>query len=184
MAKLRVLLVDDHSVVREGLKSLIETDPGLKVVGEAADAPAALKHCKELDPNVVIVDITLPGMNGIELTKQLLREDPKRRVLALTVHESGVYLQSMLKAGAAGYVLKRTAANELLDAIQQVANGGQYRDPAMAEAVDGPTDGHDGNNARVNGADLSHREAEVLQGIARGYSNKEIANRLGVSVKT
>src|SRR5215471_16496446 len=122
-------MVDDHAVVREGLKALIAAEPGLEVVGEAADGPTALDLAKKLDPDVVIVDVSLPGMNGAQVTEQLRLAKPDCKVLALTVHEDRGYLRMLLEAGASGYILKRAASEELVRAVRIVAAGGTYLDP-------------------------------------------------------
>ncbi len=179
MSNTRVLLADDHVVVREGLKALIGGHPGFEVVGEAADGPTAVALTAELDPDVVVVDVSMPGLNGAEVTAVLRQAKPDRKVIALTVHEDRGYLRALLEAGAAGYVLKRAAADELVQAIRAVAAGGTYIDPALASSVVDPYVG------RVAPAvELSEREAEVVKMIAQGYSNKEIAAKLSLSVKT
>ena len=180
MSNTRVLLADDHAVVREGLKALIGGHPGFEVVGEAADGPAAVALAAELDPDVVVVDVSMPGLNGAEVTARLRQAKPDRKVIALTVHEERGYLRALLEAGAAGYVLKRAAADELVQAIRVVAAGGTYIDPALAATVVDPYVGRVGAAA----AELSDREAEVVKMIAQGYSNKEIAAKLALSVKT
>lgn len=181
MSKLRVLLADDHAVVREGLKTLINAQPDMAVCGEAADGPTALALAAEHDPDVAVVDISMPGMNGAEVTARLRRDNPQRRVLALTVHEDRGYLRLMLEAGAGGYVLKRAAAADLIQAIRAVSVGGTYLDHGLMAGVVG-------NQVRATvgatAAELSDRETEVVKAIAHGYSNKEIAGRLGLSVKT
>jgi DNA-binding NarL/FixJ family response regulator len=185
MPDLRVFLADDHAVVREGLKSLIDAQPGMTVVGEAADGLAACEQVLELQPDVVVMDVSMPGVGGAQATERIRRECPGVKVLALTVHEHKGYLRQLLAAGAAGYVLKRAAAEELVRAIRAVAAGGVYLDPALAGKVVGsfvrtPA----GKEGVPEGGDLSDREAEVVRLIAAGYSNKEIASRLGLSVKT
>src|SRR5690349_1525027 len=135
MSNIRVLLADDHAIVREGLKSLINSQSGMEVVGEAADGPTAVSMTAELDPDVVVVDISMPGANGAQVTTQLRAARPDRKVLVLTVHEDKGYLRLLLEAGAAGYVLKRAAAAELVQAIRAVAEGGTYLDPALAGSV-------------------------------------------------
>src|SRR4051812_49874970 len=122
MSTIRILLADDHAVVREGLKALLGAEPGIEVVGEAADGPAAVALAAELDPDVVVVDISMPGLNGAQVTTRLRQANPGRKVLALTVHEDKSYLRLLLEAGAAGYVLKRAAAGELVQAIRAVAD--------------------------------------------------------------
>jgi DNA-binding NarL/FixJ family response regulator len=183
MGTIRVLLADDHPVVREGLKALLGTEPDIEVVGEAADGPGAVSRTAELDPDVVVVDVSMPGLNGAQVTAQLREARPDRKVVALTVHEDKGYLRLLLEAGAAGYVLKRGASAELVRAIRAVAAGGTYIDPTLTGAlVD--------NFVRPAPAqeeppvELSARETEVVRLIALGYSNKEIASRLQVSVKT
>lgn len=181
MSTLRVLLADDHAVVREGLKSLVNAQPDMTVCGEAGDGPAAIAVAGQCAPDVAVVDVSLPGLNGAEVTARLREECPACKVLALTVHEDRSYLRLLLAAGAAGYVLKRAAATELIQAVRAVAAGGTYLDPSLAGAVV--------NQMKLNGgtgatAELSDREAEVVRAIARGYSNKEIASRLNLSVKT
>lgn len=180
MSNTRVLLADDHAVVREGLKALIGGHPGFEVIGEAADGPAAVALAAELDPDVVVVDLSMPGLSGAEVTARLRQARPDRKVVALTVHEERGYLRSLLEAGAAGYVLKRAAAAELVQALRAVAAGGTYIDPALAGDVVGSFVGR----AEGVAAELSDREAEVVRLIARGYSNKEIAAQLKLSVKT
>jgi DNA-binding NarL/FixJ family response regulator len=180
---IRVLLADDHAVVREGLRVLINAQPGLEVVGEAGDGAEAVALADRLDPDVVVVDVSMPGMGGAQATTRLRAARPDRKVVALTVHEDKSYLRLMLEAGAAGYVLKRAAAVELVQAIRAVAAGGTYLDPGMAGTVVGtyvrPAAGRD-----APAVELSEREGEVVRLIALGYSNKEIASRLGLSVKT
>ena len=183
MTKLRVLLADDHAVVREGLKTLINAQPDMEVSGDAADGLAAVALCATLDPDVAVVDVSMPGLNGAEVTARLRQARADRRVLALTVHEDRGYLRLLLEAGAAGYVLKRAAAGELIQAIRAVAAGGTYIDPALAASVVG-TYVRAAPGATATNVELSEREAEVVKQIAHGYSNKEIASRLGLSVKT
>jgi DNA-binding NarL/FixJ family response regulator len=182
VSNIRVLLADDHAVVREGLKALINAEPGMEVVGEAPDGPSALTLTAELDPDVVVVDVSMPELNGAQVTTRLLEARPDRKVLALTVHEDPGYMRLLLEAGASGYVLKRAAAGELVRAIRAVAEGGTYLDPTMAGSVvdkfvhPAPV--------RETTAELSERESAVIRLIALGYSNKEIAAQLRLSVKT
>jgi DNA-binding NarL/FixJ family response regulator len=183
MTKLRVLLADDHAVVREGLKAMINGQPGLEVVGEAADGPEALAKAADLDPDVIVVDVSMPGMNGAQVTARLKEARPDRKVLALTVHEDRSYLRRLLEAGASGYVLKQSAASEIVHAIRAVAAGGTYIDPALAGSVVGSFVGR-AEDAESPSNGLSEREEEVVSLIAQGYSNKEIAARLKLSVKT
>ncbi|MDY3556407.1 response regulator transcription factor [Gemmata sp. JC717] len=183
MDNIRVLLADDHAVVREGLKALISAEPGMELVGEASDGRAAVTLTTELDPDVVVVDVSMPELNGAEVTAHLKAERSDRKVLALTVHEDRGYMRRLLEAGAAGYVLKRAAPSELVQAIRAVAGGGTYLDPALATGEPGEFS-DPAREAGGTGAELSERETEVVRLIALGYSNKEIAGRLKLSVKT
>lgn len=182
MGNIRVLLADDHAVVREGLKAVISAEPGMELVGEASDGRVALELAAELDPDVVVIDVSMPELNGAEVTAQLCALRPDRKVLALTVHEDRGYMRQLLRAGAAGYVLKRAAPSELVRAIRAVAGGGTYLDPAFADGPGEPAT--NGATREGSGAELSDRETEVVRLIALGYSNKEIAARLKLSVKT
>ena len=178
------MLADDHAVVREGLKALINAQLNMIVVGEAADGEAACRMTRELNPDVLVIDLSMPVLGGAEATARVRRECPGVKVLALTVHEERVYLTQLLRAGASGYVLKRAAAAELVRAVHTVAAGGTYIDPSMAGSlVEGYLDGEDISSQPARGP-LSERERDVLKRIARGFSNKEIAGQLGLSVKT
>ncbi len=184
MTSLRIFLADDHAVVREGLKSLIDAQPDMEVIGEAGDGNVACELAPGLRPDVVLMDVSMPGMSGARATEQLRQACPGVKVMALTVHEDKGYLRQLLEAGAAGYVLKRAAAEELIRAIRTVAAGGVYLDPALAGAVVGGFVRKPAGKGVSAGADLSDREAEVVRLVAAGHSNKEIAGRLGLSVKT
>ncbi|HEY1189770.1 MAG TPA: response regulator transcription factor [Gemmata sp.] len=184
MGNIRVLLADDHAIVREGLKALISAEPGMELVGEAGDGRAAIALTAELDPDVVVVDVSMPELNGAEVTAQLCAAHSARKVLALTVHEDRGYMRRLLQAGAAGYVLKRAAPSELVQAIRAVADGGTYLDPALADGVADEWSRAAPAREGAGAADLSDRETEVVRLIALGYSNKEIASRLKLSVKT
>jgi DNA-binding NarL/FixJ family response regulator len=180
--RLRLLLVDDHAVVREGLRALLTSDPRFDVVGEAAEGETALAATDSLHPDVVVMDVSLPGLNGVQATRQIKQRHPDIHVVALTVHEEGGYLRSLLDAGASGYVLKRSASSELVRALQVVGDGGTYLDPGLAGQLVGRLVR---NVPKVGVAPgLSDRETEVVKLVARGYSNKEIAAKLEVSVKT
>jgi DNA-binding NarL/FixJ family response regulator len=184
MAKLRVYLADDHAVVRSGLKALINAQPDMEVSGEAGDGRTACDQVQELQPDVVVMDVSMPKLNGAQATVQLKQTCPKVKVLALTVHEDKGYLRLLLEAGASGYVLKRAAAEDLIHAIRTVAAGGVYLDPALAGQVVGSFVRSPAGHRAPEGGDLSDREAEVVRLIAAGYSNKEIASRISLSVKT
>jgi DNA-binding NarL/FixJ family response regulator len=181
---LRVVLADDHAVVREGLKALVNAQPDMRVVGEAADGEAAWRAAKELMPDVLVIDLSMPVMGGADATARVRRDCPSVKVLALTVHEEQLYLTQLLRAGASGYVLKRAAAVELVRAVRSVASGGTYIDPSLTRTlVAGYLDAERAAKEPEQAA-LSEREREVLLRIARGFSNKEIAAELGLSVKT
>ena len=184
MNKLRILLADDHELMREGLKTLINSQADMEVVGEANDGVSACQLAKQLQPDLVVMDIAMPELNGARATEQLKREMPDLKVLALTVHEDKGYLRQMLRAGAKGYVLKRAAAEALIHAIHAIVKGGVYVDPAMISKVVVGSTGKQSLNEALKRIDLSERETEVLRLIALGYSNKEIASRLDISVKT
>jgi two-component system response regulator NreC len=184
MAKLQIFLADDHAVVREGLKAMINAQPDMIVIGEAGDGQTALQQARDCQPDIVIMDITMPELNGVEATAQLKRACPDIKVLTLSVHEDTSYLRQLLAAGAAGYILKHAAADDLIQAIRVVAAGVVYLDPALAGSVVARYVRVPAMASALLGAVLSEREIEVVQGIAQGYSNKEIATQLNLSVKT
>jgi DNA-binding NarL/FixJ family response regulator len=184
MTKLRVFLTDDHAVVREGLKALVNAQPDMEVIGEAAEGEAACEQVPRLRPDVVILDVSMPGMSGAEAAGRLRQECPQVKVLALTVHEDKGYLRQLLEAGAAGYVLKRAAADELIRAVRAVAEGGVYLDPALAGKVVGGFVRKPPSKGATPQGELSERESSVVRLVAAGHSNKEIAGQLAVSVKT
>jgi DNA-binding NarL/FixJ family response regulator len=184
MDKLRILLAEDHRILREGLKRLIAEQPNMEVVGEADNGIAAWQQAKELEPDVVLMDITMPRLNGAEATEKIRELCPQVKVIALTGHRASAYLNEVLKAGASGYVLKQAAIDELIDAIQTVAKGGTYIDRASRESlVHSPLDDRV-YKGESQGKPLSQREIQVLSLVANGYTNKEIANELSISVKT
>ncbi|MBK9712453.1 MAG: response regulator transcription factor [Kouleothrix sp.] len=184
MAHLRIFLADDHVVVREGLKALINAQTDMRVIGEAGDGETACQQAEQTQPDIVIMDITMPGLNGVQATVQLKRTCPQIKVLALSVHEDTSYLRQLLAAGAAGYILKHAAADDLIQAIRIVAGGGVYLDPALAGHVVARYVRVPAISTALMGTELSERETEVVQRIAHGYSNKEIAGQLKLSVKT
>jgi DNA-binding NarL/FixJ family response regulator len=182
--KLRIFLADDHAVLRDGLKMLINAQPDMEIVGEAGDGKEAVRKATALQPDVVVMDVSMPEWNGVQATERLKQAHPRMKILALTAYEDEHYLRQLLKVGASGCVLKREAGEELTQAIRTVASGGVYLDPSLANRfVDGYLRKASlGENQR--GSDLSEREAEVLRLIAWGYANKEIAAQLHLSVKT
>ncbi len=180
---LRILLADDHVTVRHGLKLLVNAEADMKVVAEAGDGDEALQKARDLKPDVVVMDISMPGMNGLAATRALKKAQPDSVIVTLTRHGDDAYLQELLRAGASGYVLKRSAPTELLQAIRGTAAGGQYVDSTLTARV---TAGFIGKEKRAKNSvsQLSEREEAVLRSIAAGYSNKEIAAQLNLSVKT
>jgi DNA-binding NarL/FixJ family response regulator len=187
MKTLKILIADDHKMVREGLRLLIDSQPNMRVVGEAANGREVLVKARELNPDVVVMDLSMPELNGLQATEQLLLQAPATKVVALTANEDESYLRQLCKVGAAGYVLKRSAGDELVKAIGLVAAGGVYFEAALAskalarQMISGAPAK---NKNKTPTADLSDREKEVLVMLAWGYSNKEIAGQLDLSVKT
>ena len=183
-APLRILVADDHAILRQGLKLLIESQPDMEVVAEAADGKLALELAAKVKPDIVVMDISMPRMNGLIATRSLKEKQPNITVVALTRHEDDTYLEELLRAGASAYVLKQSAPTDLLKAIRAVAAGGIYLDPAMTPRVaDGLLSGTT-HVAAETGAKLTERESEVLRLVAVGHSNIEIAAQLDISVKT
>jgi DNA-binding NarL/FixJ family response regulator len=182
-AKLRILLADDHVTVRHGLRLLIESQPDMTVISEVSDGHAAMQHALALKPDVIVMDISMPGMNGLAATRALKQKQPKVSIVTLTRHGDDAYVQELLRAGVSGYVLKQSAPAELLQAIRAAAAGGQYLDSALTARVTARLLGR-ADKVKKTAVALSEREAEVLRLIASGYSNKEIAGRLSLSVKT
>jgi DNA-binding NarL/FixJ family response regulator len=181
---LRVLLADDHVTVRHGLRLLVEGEPDMTVVGEASDGAAALQLALECKPDVVVMDVSMPGVNGLVATRMLKKTLPGVAIVTLTRHADDAYLQELLRAGASGYVLKQSAPNELIQAIRATAAGGHYLDSTLTARVTAGFIGREGRRLTQPGAAPSERESEVLRLIASGYSNKEIASQLELSVKT
>jgi DNA-binding NarL/FixJ family response regulator len=181
MKRLRILLVDDHVLVREGLKRVLGSQPDLDLVGEAADGTEAIALARQLEPDVVLMDLSLPVISGIDVTRQLVKAQPALRILALTVHESEAYVSEFLRAGAHGYLLKRSTTEELLRAIRGVGGGQAYIDPRVSQTL---VDHLVSAATRDATMSLSERETEVLRLTAFGYANKEMAARLNLSVKS
>jgi DNA-binding NarL/FixJ family response regulator len=179
---IRVAVADDHPIVLAGIKALLQAAPDIALVGEATTGTAALDTICRASPDVAVIDISMPDLNGIDLARHLAERCPQVRLLALTVHEDRAYVQPLLQTGARGYLLKRSAAEDLLRAVRAVAEGGIYLDPAVADKAL-PSASRLASEPGA-GATLSPREDEVLRLTAQGFSNKEIAARLGVSVKT
>lgn len=185
MEKLRVLLVDDHTVVRQGLRRILASDDQIEIVGEAGDGRSALEVAERTHPHVVVMDVALPELNGIEATRQLTKRLPGVRVLMLTMHSDDVYVRQSLKAGARGYVLKDSEDLDVIKAVKAVGAGGSFFSPSISSVV---LSGYLGEAPGGRGDDplerLTDREREVLQLIAEGKTNKEIAVALSLSVNT
>ena len=178
--KIRILLADDHAVVRQGFKMILATQPDMEIVGEAGNGREALDLAGQLQPDVIVMDVAMPELNGIEATRRIADLSPRSRVLALSMHKDSVYVREILRAGARGYLLKDSISSDLLAAVRAIARGEGYLSPGVSDAVL--------NDYRRHVTDpidlLSSREREVLQMIAEGKTNKEIATVLNLSVYT
>lgn len=183
MSKIRVLLADDHETVRQALRLLLDGQHDIEVVGEAADGTTALQQAERLHPHLVVMDLTMPGMNGLTATRTIRAAHPDVKVIALTRHGDEAYVKELVRAGASGYVLKQSASTELLRAIRAVAGGQPYMDATIAarerDAYAPPR-----ARSRPERPLITDREATVLRMMAVGHSNKEIASALHISVKT
>ena len=184
MDKLRILLADDHTILRDGIRSLLEDESDMTVIGEAEDGHSAVKLVKKLDPDVVLMDIAMPLLNGLEATRQIKRDNPQTKVLILTMHENEEYIRQVLAIGAMGYILKDAAARELLGAIRAVYRGEAVLSPAITRLVIEDYLRWGDLQPESDSSGLSPREREVLQLVAEGYTNKQIAEILSISIKT
>lgn len=182
MDKIRVLLVDDHAILREGLRALLGYYHDVQIVGEAQDGAEAVARVEELRPDVVLMDIAMPGMNGLQATQQIREHYPSTRVLILTQHEDRQYVMPLLQAGASGYVLKKALGADLINALRTVARGETFLYPAVATMV--LEQMHHANNSDDSTKALTPREKEILRHIVDGETNPQIANALSLSVKT
>lgn len=181
---IRILLADDHALFRSGLAALLAGHSDFSVVGEAADGFEAVRQAVSLKPDVVLMDIGMPGIGGVEATREIRRQAPGTKVLALTQHDDEGYLRQMLKAGAGGYLVKKAADTELFGAVKAVARGELYLHPSMTRLLVDEVVLHSPGGETTRGGQLSERERETLRLIALGYTNREVAERLSVSIKT
>lgn len=187
MSMITVVLADDHAVLRSGLRLMLNTQEDMEVVGEAADGEAAIRLCREMKPDIVLLDLNMPGLSGIDAIEEIKRDNPETRILVLTMHDDEGYLKKVLKSGCSGYILKKAADVELISAIRTVYRGGVFVDPSLVKHLVydyispvGPDEQHHVKFAGL----LSERENEVLKLVALGYTNKQIADELFLSVKT
>ncbi len=180
----KILLVDDQKILRQGLRALLEKQTGLTVAGEASDGREAVKLAGELKPDVVVMDVAMPGLNGIEATKQIVAEDPKARIVALSMHADKQFVSRMFEAGASGYLLKDCAVDELSEAIRTVLKGNSYLGKKISDVVLDDYVMRIREPHVVEVRELTPREREVLQLISEGQTTKEIAFNLDISVKT
>jgi two-component system response regulator NreC len=183
MSKIRVLLAEDHTIVRKGLRSLLDDEGGIEVVGEAEDGQQAIELVQRLLPDVVLMDITMPVLNGLEATRQIKKLFPQVKVVVLTVHSTEEYIFQILRAGASGYVVKQAAVSELVQAIQTVCRGDSFLSPSISRQVVEEY-GRRAEAMEDKYNKLTDREREVLQLITEGRSNREMATLLRISVKT
>jgi len=185
MAKIRVLIADDHAIVREGVKMILAKESDIEVAGEASDGQEALALVERLKPAVVVMDISMPGMGGIEATQLVKERYPAVNVLALTMHEDESYVFKLLRAGASGYVLKRAAAQDLVQAVRAAAKGEAFLYPSVArKVVEDYLKRVEAGEERARYDGMTEREKEILTLIAQGLSNKQIGERLYISIKT
>src|ERR1051325_10683965 len=180
MKRIRILLADDHAVVRQGFKMLLSAQPDMEIVGEAGNGREAVELAEQLRPDIVVMDVAMPELNGIEATRRLAGSVPHTRVVALSMHKDSVYVREILRAGARGYLLKDSPAGDLVSAVRAVAAGQSYLSPAVSNAVLDDYRKHVTNPIDL----LTSREREVLQMLAEGKTNKEIAGVLNLSVYT
>jgi DNA-binding NarL/FixJ family response regulator len=177
---IRVLLADDHTIVRQGLKLILAQQPDFQVIGEAGTGKEAAELAEKLKPDLVLMDVQMPDLNGIEATRRMVAANPRVRVLALSMHKEALYVREVLKAGARGYILKDAIDTELINAMRSVARGDGYISPAVSGAL--LTDYREQSSNPLDS--LTTREREVLQLIGEGKTNKEVANKLNLSVYT
>jgi DNA-binding NarL/FixJ family response regulator len=181
---IKILIADDHQVLREGIRSLLEKQGNMEVIAEAPDGRTAVNLARKLNPDVIIMDIAMPDLNGIDATRQILSDSPDIKIVVLSMHSDRRFVAEMLKAGASGYLLKNSAFQQLTNAIQSVIEGRNYLCPEIGEVVIDDYVKKLSNNGMVQNSPLTAREREVLQLIAEGKSTKQVASQLNVSIKT
>ena len=183
--RFRIVIAEDHTILREGLNSLLSSQPDFEIVGEAEDGRKAIEWAEKSKPDLVLTDLSMPKMNGMEAIREIKRVSPKTRVLVLTVHKAEEYILGTLNAGADGYILKDSTRSELMMALRSVFNGKHYISPGISEKViDGYLEGRKTVKERTSWETLTYREREILKLIAEGYKNRKIADFLCISVKT
>ncbi len=183
MTPIRVLLVEDHETVREGLRLLLDSQADMEVVAEASDGRTAVEFNERYRPQVVVMDLSMPEMNGLQATQAIKQRHPETAIVALTRHDDAPFVDELRKAGASAYVLKQSPSRELLDAVRVAAIGGSYTDSQLRARDGGATTGNPVGGAR-RPPSVSEREKQVLRMMAVGHSNKEIAEALGITIKT
>ncbi|PVZ71517.1 response regulator transcription factor [Pelagibaculum spongiae] len=176
----KILLVDDHPLVRDGIRARLEANPGLEVIGEAENGLKALELAEEIRPDLVLMDISMPVMNGLEATKEFRQRFPDIKVLILSMHDHKEYILKILQAGASGYLLKEVSSTEMIQAIETVCRGGSYFSPGASDSLFNHFDPSSNQNAEL----LTPREKTVLANLSEGKTNKEIARKLNISVRT
>ena len=183
--KVRIVIAEDHTILREGLRSLLSSSANFEIVGEAGDGREAIRQVKKFKPDLILTDLSMPRMNGMEAIKEIKRESPATKILVLTVHRAEEYILATFRAGADGYLLKDSTHSELLMAVKKVLSGTHYISPEISEKViEGYIEGKKSLKSRTSWETLTQREREILKLIAEGYRNKEIAEDLCISVKT
>lgn len=185
MSSISLLVADDHNIIRSGLCALLKNEPDFNIVGEATSGRAAVTLAVQLSPNILIMDIAMPLLNGVEATRQVVRECPSTKVIVLSAYDDDQHIEAVMAVGAAAYLLKHTAAAEICQAVREVHKGNAYFSPAVAERLRAKSISKlEQPSARARTEPLTFREAEVLQLIAEGFSNKQIAGELNISIKT
>ena len=184
MKKIKILIADDHKITRQGLRSLLENEPDMEVAAEAEEGRGAVKLAGELKPDIVIMDVSMPDLNGIEAARQIVHKQPSIKVVALSMHSDNMFVTEMLKSGVSGYLLKDCAFEELASAIRSVIDGKTYLSPSISGVIVNGYLNRISNPETDNSEILSDREREILQIIAEGKTTKQIALKLHISIKT